>query len=74
MGFGDILILAVIALVFVGPKRLPEAGRKIGEFYRQLREAADTVKNTVTQDIEETGQTHKEKPPAGGNASHHGTD
>ena len=60
LGIGEITIIAILALVLIGPKRLPQAGRKIGEFYRQFRDAADTVKNTVAQDFEETSITEKE--------------
>jgi len=60
LGLGEILIIAVLALVLIGPKRLPEAGRKIGEFYRQFRDAADTVKNTVTQDLDVSEVTEPE--------------
>ena len=75
LGFGEILVIALIALVFVGPKRLPEAGRKIGEFYRQLRDAADTVKSTVTQDFEGKTISKEQGGPAdSGDTTHHGAD
>lgn len=75
LGFGEILVIALIALVFVGPKRLPEAGRKIGEFYRQLRDAADTVKSTVTQDFETKPVSKQPSSPAdSGDDTHHGAD
>ena len=40
IGIPELLIVAVIALVVVGPKRLPEAGRALG---RGLREFKDSV-------------------------------
>ncbi len=54
LGFGEVTIILLVALVFLGPKRLPDVGRKIGEFYRQFRDAADTVKGTISGEFEET--------------------
>ena len=33
----EILIIAVVALLFLGPKRLPEAGKGIGQAIRGFR-------------------------------------
>jgi sec-independent protein translocase protein TatA len=40
-GFGpmELLIVAVIALVVLGPKRLPDAGRSLGRGMREFRSA-----------------------------------
>jgi sec-independent protein translocase protein TatA len=35
----SVLVLLVIALLVLGPKRLPEAGRSIGQGIRQFRES-----------------------------------
>lgn len=44
LGFSEILIIAVLVLVFFGAERMPEIGRAIGraanEFKRGLREIA----------------------------------
>lgn len=52
IGPGEILLLAIFALIFFGPKRLPEVGRQVGralaelrrvsrDFEREVRDAAD---------------------------------
>jgi sec-independent protein translocase protein TatA len=38
-GFGEILLVLAIALIVLGPKRLPEAGRSIGKGMREFRES-----------------------------------
>jgi sec-independent protein translocase protein TatA len=38
-GFGEILLVLVIALIVLGPKRLPEAGRSIGRGMREFRDS-----------------------------------
>ena len=37
LGFGEMLVIAVIALVVVGPKDLPALMRKVGGFINQLK-------------------------------------
>jgi sec-independent protein translocase protein TatA len=38
-GFGEIVLVLAIALIVLGPKRLPEAGRSIGRGMREFRES-----------------------------------
>jgi len=42
LGPGEMLLILAIALVVLGPKKLPEAGRSLG---RGLREFKDSVSN-----------------------------
>ena len=37
----ELIIVAVIALLVLGPKRLPEAGRSLGQGMRGFRHALD---------------------------------
>ena len=37
LGFGEMLVIAVIALVVVGPKDLPVLMRKVGGFVNQIK-------------------------------------
>ena len=46
-GFGEWLILFVVILIVVGPKRLPEAARKFGRMMTVFRRAADEFKNQI---------------------------
>ena len=43
----ELIIVLVIALIFLGPKRLPEAGRSLG---RGLREFKDSVSGATSDD------------------------
>jgi len=60
LGVGEITVILLIALIFIGPKRLPEVGKKVGALYRQLRDAADTVRSTIAEDIDETTEPSSE--------------
>jgi Tat protein translocase TatB subunit len=48
----EILIILVIALIVVGPQRLPELSRSIGKGLRELRKVQDDVKDMVKLDLE----------------------
>ena len=37
LGLPEVIMVLVIALLFLGPKRLPEAGRSLGHAIREFR-------------------------------------
>ena len=39
VGPGELIIVLVIALIVLGPKRLPEVGRSIGNGMREFKES-----------------------------------
>ncbi|GAA1872850.1 twin-arginine translocase TatA/TatE family subunit [Brevibacterium marinum] len=47
----EMLILVVVALVVIGPKRLPEYAQKLRELVRQMRRMAEGAKDTVRRDF-----------------------
>lgn len=40
---GEIIVIAILALIVLGPRRLPEAARKIGQWTAELRRAAREI-------------------------------
>lgn len=55
LGVAEIVAILVVALVVLGPKRLPEVGRKIGGFVRELRSHSDSVKAELRDVIDIDG-------------------
>jgi sec-independent protein translocase protein TatB len=53
IGPQELLIILVIALVVLGPQRLPELGRSIGRGLREIRKAQDEVKRTIRLNLDE---------------------
>ena len=63
----ELLVVLVIALIVLGPKRLPEVGRSLG---RGIREFKDTLSG-ITDDEDDDG--HAPPPLTPGEAESAGT-
>lgn len=51
IGFSELLLVFVIGLVVLGPKRLPVAVKTVVGWIRALRSLATTVQNELTQEL-----------------------
>jgi sec-independent protein translocase protein TatA len=51
IGPQELILVLVIALVVVGPQRLPELGRSLGKAIREMRKVQDEVKETLKFDL-----------------------
>jgi sec-independent protein translocase protein TatB len=51
IGFTELLIIAVVALVVIGPERFPEMARTIGRFAWDIRRAWEDVRDTVQDEV-----------------------
>jgi TatA/E family protein of Tat protein translocase len=40
LGFGELLVIFLIALIFIGPKKLPELAKGLGKGIREFQNAA----------------------------------
>ena len=43
LGPGELLLILAIALVVLGPKKLPEAGRSLGRGLREFKESVSSM-------------------------------
>jgi Tat protein translocase TatB subunit len=53
IGPQELLLILVVALIVVGPRRLPELGRSLGKGLREIRKAQDEVRRTVQVGLDE---------------------
>jgi sec-independent protein translocase protein TatB len=53
IGFWELALIAILALVLLGPKRLPEAARAAGYWVGRFRRFIATAKNELDQHMQE---------------------
>jgi Tat protein translocase TatB subunit len=53
IGPQELLVILIIALVVVGPQRLPELGRTIGRGLREFRKVQDEVRDMVNLGVDD---------------------
>ena len=65
IGMQEIVLICAIALIVVGPKKLPELARALGKGYAEFRRAFDDMKRTVEVDLqtEEIRRSLMDLPP-----------
>ncbi len=51
MGFSEILLVAIIAVLFLGPEKLPDAMVKIAKFFKTFKSSINEAKSTIEQEI-----------------------
>ena len=52
ISFGKLLLLALVALIVLGPERLPHAARTAGALLRRVRNGWDSVRTEVEREIQ----------------------
>jgi Tat protein translocase TatB subunit len=51
IGLPELLIIAALALILIGPKKLPDLAKSLGKTLGELRKATDDVKETIFEEI-----------------------
>src|SRR3954453_4760025 len=51
LGFPELILIFIVALIVFGPKRLPEIGRMIGKAMGEFKKASDELKNTIEREV-----------------------
>ena len=59
MGTGEILLILIVALIVLGPGRVPEIARTLGRMVHTLRKASLALTAEVSKEIEEV---EKDRP------------
>lgn len=61
----ELIVILVVALLVVGPQRLPEVGRSIGKGIREFRRAQEEVQRSLRLTLEDDDTTNgRPKRPA----------
>jgi TatA/E family protein of Tat protein translocase len=60
LGFTELLFIFVIALIFFGPRKLPELGRSLGETLAGFKRASEDFKRSWEEEVD----LEKKRTPA----------
>jgi sec-independent protein translocase protein TatB len=52
IGFSEMLVCAIVALVVIGPERLPRVARTVGHIFGRLQRYVTQVKSDINREME----------------------
>ena len=52
IGFSELLLFGVIALIVLGPEKLPQAARTAGQWYAKLRHMISTLQSEIESELD----------------------
>ena len=51
IGVPELIVILVIALIFFGPRKLPELGRSLGKSIAEFKKASNELRSTLDEEI-----------------------
>jgi sec-independent protein translocase protein TatB len=52
IGFSEFLLIAVVALIVIGPERLPKVARTLGHLFGRMQRYVNDVKSDISREME----------------------
>ena len=52
VGFSEIFVIALVALIVIGPERLPKVARTLGHLFGRMQRYVNDVKADITREME----------------------
>src|SRR5438552_19182582 len=53
LGFSEMLVIFIVALLVFGPKKLPELGKSLGKGIREFKKATDELKSSWDDQVKD---------------------
>jgi len=51
IGVPELILIFVVALIFFGPRKLPELGKSLGKSLAEFKRASNELRNTLDEEI-----------------------
>lgn len=61
LSFSHLILLSALALIFIGPKQLPEVARQIGKFLNEMKRVGSDFSKTIVDARESTNDALKQE-------------
>ena len=52
VGFSELLVIAIVALIVIGPERLPKVARTLGHLFGRMQRYVNDVKADISREME----------------------
>jgi sec-independent protein translocase protein TatB len=52
IGFSELLLIAIVALIVIGPERLPKVARTLGHLFGRMQRYVNDVKADISREME----------------------
>ncbi len=62
IGFQEIVVIVILALIIFGPQKLPELARILGRGMREFRRAADDFRFSIEQEEQKSQRKKPDEP------------
>jgi len=53
IGFWELIVIFIVALIVLGPKRLPEVAKTIAKLYREVMGVVNDVKTSINEPLKD---------------------
>ena len=60
LGFTEIVVIFVVALLIFGPRKLPELGRSLGKGLNEFKRASNELRRTWEEEVKAEGEELRE--------------
>ncbi|WP_217637483.1 twin-arginine translocase TatA/TatE family subunit [Desulfuromusa kysingii] len=60
----EMVLIAALALIILGPKKLPELARSLGKGFAEFKRTTNELKNTIDLEIKAEDKRHNQKVAA----------
>lgn len=63
LGMQELLVILVIALLVLGPKRLPDVARSLGKGFAEFKRASEELRETISAGVDLDEEEERRKMP-----------
>lgn len=64
LGFPELMLIFLVALIVFGPKRLPDIGRSLGNAMKEFKKATHDFKSTLEEEVRMNDHPQLSAPPS----------
>jgi len=65
LGMPELIFIFALALLILGPKKLPELGRQLGRGLGEFKRASTDLKRSIEEEVDKAARDEAERPVPG---------